>query len=62
MLFRSWDAVSGLEIMDYVDVLVDGEFVPELKDNQLHWRGSGNQNVIDVKASKEQGCMVLHCT
>lgn len=58
----TWDAVSGLEIMDYVDVLVDGEFVPELKDNQLHWRGSGNQNVIDVKASKEQGCMVLHCT
>ncbi len=58
----TWETVSGLEIMDYVDVLVDGEFVPELKDNQLHWRGSSNQKVIDVKASRNQGRIVLHCT
>lgn len=58
----AWEAVSGLEIMDYVDVLVDGEFIPELKDNLLHWRGSSNQKVIDVKASRSQGCVVLHCT
>ena len=56
-----WEVISNLEIMDYVDVLVDGEFVLELKDTQLYWRGSSNQNVIDVKASKAAGNVVLHC-
>ena len=31
----SWEEVSALEAMQYVDVLVDGKFVEELKDNQL---------------------------
>lgn len=56
-----WENVAGLEIMDHVDVLVDGEFIAELKDNQLYWRGSSNQRVIDVRASKKEGCVVLHC-
>ena len=56
-----WEVISNLEIMDYVDVLVDGEFVLELKDTQLYWRGSSNQNVIDVKASRAAGNVVLHC-
>ena len=56
-----WETVAGLEIMDYVDVLVDGEFVAEQKDNQLYWRGSSNQRVIDVKATKKDGAVVLHC-
>jgi len=47
--------------MNYIDVLVDGEFVAELKDTKLHWRGSSNQRVIDVKATKEAGEVVLHC-
>lgn len=58
----TWEAVNSLEIMNYVDVLVDGEFVAELKDNQLHWRGSSNQKVIDVKESINQGSVVLHST
>ena len=46
---------------DYVDVLVDGEFVKEEADPQLHWKGSANQRVIDVKATKKSGEVVLHC-
>ena len=56
-----WEAVAGLEIIKYVDVLVDGEFIAEQKDTQLYWRGSANQRVIDVPASLEEGCVVLHC-
>ena len=41
------DAVL-LEILNYVDVLCDGPFVKELKNPNLHWVGSSNQNVIDI--------------
>lgn len=56
-----WESIDGLEVMDYVDVLVDGEFVKEEADPQLHWKGSANQRVIDVKATKKSGEVVLHC-
>ncbi len=36
-----------------VDVVVDGEFKKEQKDNLLQWKGSKNQNVIDVKKTFE---------
>lgn len=57
----TWEEICGLEALDYVDVLVDGRFVAEQKDTQLHWRGSSNQRVIDVKATKEAKTIVLHC-
>jgi anaerobic ribonucleoside-triphosphate reductase activating protein len=56
-----YETVEALEVMDFVDVLVDGEFVVEQKDTQLYWRGSSNQRVIDVPASKKAGQVVLHC-
>ena len=56
-----WETIERLEIMDYIDVLVDGEFVVALKDTKLHWRGSSNQRVIDVKATKAAGEVVLYC-
>ncbi|MCI8893115.1 MAG: anaerobic ribonucleoside-triphosphate reductase activating protein [Lachnospiraceae bacterium] len=56
-----WETVAELEIMDYVDIVVDGEFQVEKKDPQLHWRGSSNQRVIDVKATRAAGQVVLHC-
>ena len=37
-----------------VDVLVDGLFKDELKDYRLHWRGSSNQRVIDVKKTYKE--------
>lgn len=39
------------EILPYIDVLVDGQYVDELKDMSYPWAGSTNQRVIDVKVS-----------
>lgn len=36
---------SRSQILDVVDVLVDGKFILELKDTNLEWRGSSNQRV-----------------
>ena len=45
----AWEDISTLPLLQYVDILVDGKFVESLKDAKLHWRGSSNQRVIDVK-------------
>lgn len=55
----NWTGVKHLTIMDYVDVIVDGRFVQELKDPRLKFRGSSNQRIIDVKKSLGCGCVVL---
>ena len=47
------------ELLEYVDVLVDGRFVEVLKDESLRFRGSSNQRIIDVQASLLQGKAVL---
>ena len=39
------------EVLNFIDVLVDGQYVDELHDFTLKWRGSSNQRVIDVKKS-----------
>jgi len=55
-----WEEIMQLDFIKYVDVIVDGEFISELKDNKLHWRGSSNQRVIDVKKSIDSGHAVLY--
>lgn len=45
----SWEEISELPLIQYVDIVVDGKFIESLKDNKLHWRGSSNQRVIDAK-------------
>ena len=40
------------EIVNYLDVLVDGQYVDELHNPTLMWKGSGNQRVIDVKKTR----------
>lgn len=55
-----YEEIKDLEVMQYIDVLVDGEFIEILKDNTLHWKGSSNQRVIDVKKTRRLNQMVLH--
>lgn len=55
-----WEEICDLELISYMDVVVDGRFVEELKDNNLPWKGSSNQRVIDVKETKEIGKTVLY--
>lgn len=57
----TWETIKELEIMEYLDVLVDGEFIQEQKDTMLYWRGSANQRVIDVPATRKSGQVILHC-
>lgn len=57
----TYETIQDLKVLDDVDVLVDGEYDAKLRNTQLHWRGSANQRVIDVKASKKAGKVVLHC-
>lgn len=46
-------------ILPYIDVMVDGPFVEELKSKEFWFRGSGNQRLIDVKASLAASAVVL---
>ena len=41
------------ELLQYVDILIDGEFVQELRDYTLKFRGSSNQRVIEVQKSSD---------
>lgn len=48
------------EMLSLIDVLVDGEFVEELKDISLKFKGSSNQRVIDLKETLESGEIKIH--
>ena len=55
-----YEEVEDLEIMKYIDVLIDGRFILKQFNSKLKWRGSANQRVIDVQATRQQGSIVLH--
>ena len=59
-LERLREEIRDLPFIREIDVLVDGRFVEELKDTSLHWVGSSNQRIIDVKKTCEQGEIVLY--
>ena len=48
------------EIVNYVDVIVDGQFKIDLSNPLLHYKGSANQRVIDVKKSIKNKKIILY--
>ena len=60
----TWEELTGSsrarceatdELLSLIDVLVDGEFVEELRDITLRFRGSSNQRLLDVPKSLAAG-------
>lgn len=47
------------EILENIDVLVDGRFVEEKKNLCIRFRGSENQRIIDMKETLKTGGVVL---
>lgn len=54
---EKWEETK--EILSYLDVLVDGKFMIDLKDVNLKFRGSSNQRIIDVKKSLKENKTIL---
>lgn len=57
--FKFDEDLKGKEVLNYLDVLVDGQYVDELHDFRLKWRGSSNQRVIDVQKSLKENSVIL---
>ena len=46
------------ELLHNIDVLVDGPFIQELKNKDLPFRGSSNQQIVDIPRSLASGKVV----
>lgn len=61
----SYQKISECEIpyniiFSNIDVLVDGEFIKNLADENYPWAGSKNQRVIDMKKTLDTGSIILY--
>lgn len=55
----TFEEINDLEVVSYCDVIVDGEFILAQRDPKLHWKGSPNQRVIDVRETMRLKKIVL---
>lgn len=56
-MYAEWPETK--ELLSYIDIIVDGKFVEELKNINLRFKGSSNQRTIVVKDTIESGKIVL---
>lgn len=64
---KTWEELTKTDaptewgvFLEQIDVLVDGPFIAKKRTLALPWRGSGNQRVIDVQASLENGQLTVN--
>jgi len=51
--------LKNKEVLKYVDVLVDGQYIDALRNPTLKYRGSSNQRVIAVQESLKENKVIL---
>ena len=56
-MYKEWPETK--EMLSYIDVLVDGRFILELKDFRLKFKGSSNQRTIMVQDTLKSGELIL---
>ena len=54
-----FESLKNKDVLKYIDVLVDGQYIDELHDFRLKFRGSSNQRIIDVKKSLENNKVII---
>ncbi len=57
---HKFEEINHLEILNYVDVLVDGRFEIQQLSQKYPWAGSENQRIIDVKKTLKEGRIVTY--
>ena len=55
-----YESLKNKDILNYVDVLIDGQFEIDKFDPRLKWCGSSNQRVINVKKSLKNNKIILY--
>ena len=48
---REGESPDKRELLEQIDILVDGRYIKDLHDSLLQFRGSSNQRLLDVPKS-----------
>ena len=57
--FKYEKYLKDKEVVKYLDVLVEGQYVDDLHDPTLKWKGSSNQRVIDVPKTLNENKIIV---
>jgi len=58
----TWEELQELNLLSYIkyiDIVVEGPYMDDLKDYALKFRGSKNQRIVDVQKSLTTNSLVL---
>ena len=55
-----FENLKDSEVIKYLDVLIDGQYVDELHSPLLKWKGPANQRVIDVQKTLKENKIILY--